>query len=114
MILPLPDWATYIVAVLVLVLGVGRLVRIIYYDDFPLSVKLRILWDRVTGDSLWNKLFHCPWCLTPWVMLGAMGWFALGLYQPWAAWSWWLFWGWMALSYVATMIIVRDEPEDHE
>lgn len=110
MILPLPDWATYIVAVLVLVLGAGRLTRIITYDDFPPAIWARAAWDRVTNDGDWAKLAHCFWCAGPWVTLAAMGWFAAGLAVTWIAWTWWLFWGWLALSYVTSMIVARDEP----
>ena len=105
-----------IAAVLVAVLGVGRLARIVIYDAFPPSVWLRTKWDDLTYSKAkndynsWNKLLHCPWCLVPWIMLIAIGWFLLGLEYEWAAWAWWLFWGWLALSYVSTMIYVRDEP----
>lgn len=117
MILPLPDWATLIVAVLTIVLGVGRLSRVITYDTFPPAAKVRALWDKITSgadgeDGPWTILLHCFWCFTPWLMLVAMGWFALGLYVAWVAWAWWLFWGWLALSYVTSMVIVRDDPTD--
>jgi hypothetical protein len=103
---------TIIAAVLVAVLGVGRLARIALYDAFPPAIWLRLKWDDLTDGSSWNKLLHCPWCLIPWIMLVAIGWFLLGLHVEWVAWAWWLFWGWMALSYVSTMIYVRDEPSD--
>ena len=104
---------TIIAAALVAVLGVGRFVRIIIFDAFPPAVWFRIKWDDLTHKSSWNKLFHCPWCLIPWVMLASIGWFFGGLYGPvWIAWAWWLFWGWLALAYVATMIYVRDEPAE--
>jgi hypothetical protein len=102
-----------VAAVLVAVFGVGRLSRIITYDDFPPSVAVRIWWSKVTHDGGWAKLAHCFWCATPWIMLGSMGWFALGFVLTWVAWAWWLFWGWLALSYITSIIIGRDEPRDN-
>jgi hypothetical protein len=109
-----------IAAVAVAVLGVGRFVRVAIYDAFPPAVWLRIQWDTLTDSprrprlQSWNKLMHCPWCLTPWVMLACIGWFFAGLEVAWIAWVWWLFWGWLALSYVATMIYLRDEPREND
>jgi len=117
-ILPLPDWATYIVAVLVAIVGVGRLSRVIVYDAFPPVAKLRLMWVNATvnrdgEDGPWTPLLTCFWCFTPWLMLFAMGWFAVGLAVPFLAWAWWIFWGWLALSYLSSMLIARDEPADH-
>lgn len=112
MILPLPDWATYIVAVAVLLLGVGRLVRVVTYDDFPPAARVRAAWDRLTDDGDWAKLVHCYWCFAPWMTLFAMGWWTVGVFVTWIAWAWWIFWGWLALSYVVSMIVARDEPAE--
>lgn len=106
-----------VAASLVAVLGVGRLARVIIYDAFPPAVWLRIKWDTLTDTPSersalhsWNKLLHCPWCLVPWLMLACIGWYVAGVFvAAWIAWAWWLFWGWLALSYVASMIYVRDE-----
>lgn len=99
-------------AVVVLVIGVGRVARLVTYDKFPPAAALREWWTRVTakrkGD--WGLLLWCQWCFTPWLMLVAGGWFLLTFSHPFWAWSWWLFWGWMALSYLASMVVARDEP----
>lgn len=105
---------TLIAASVVAVLGVYRLGRVIIYDSFPPAVWLRIKWDDLTyrnGEATsWNLLLHCPWCLLPWLMLGAGGWFALGWFVvPGLLWAWWLFWGWLALAGLASMVYVRDE-----
>ena len=106
------DPLTILAAVAVAVLGVYRLARVIIYDTFPPSIWVRIKWDDWTHDSSWNTLLHCPWCLVPWIMLVAIGWFFLGLFVAvWIAWAWWIFWGWLALSGLATMVYVRDEPQ---
>jgi hypothetical protein len=95
-------------AAAVITLGAGRLTRIITYDDFPPAAHARALWDRITNDGPWSKLAHCFWCAGPWVTLVALGSGILsGLH-----WGWWLFWGWLALSYVTSIIIARDEPRD--
>lgn len=101
-----------VAAVLVAVLGVGRLVRVITQDSFPPAVWFRIKWDYVTrdrqtgADGKWGLLANCVWCLTPWMMAICIAWgLATGFH-----WSWWLFWGWLGLSYITSMVIVRDEP----
>lgn len=99
-------------AVLVAVLGVGRMARLVTHDQFPPSAWLRAFWqDKVTAKRpAWSLLFICFWCLSPWIMLVAIVWFLFTLQYEWVAWAWWFFWGWMALSYVAAMITARDEP----
>lgn len=101
-----------ILAILVGILGVGRLTRVMVHDDFPPATWWRMTWDKITHDGPWSKLFHCWWCLSFWVALVAIGWFLLTDVHPVFLWSWWIFWGALALSYVATMVIVRDEPGD--
>lgn len=109
------DPLTIVAAVLVAVLGVGRLARVIIYDAFPPAAWLRakwadLMWDRQRQESNpWGLLLNCPWCLIPWIMAACIGWFFGGLAIEWVAWSWWLFWGWLALAYVSSMVYVRDE-----
>jgi hypothetical protein len=94
-------------AVVVAVFGVGRLSRILTYDDFPPAAWARDRWDRLTRDGSWSKLAHCQWCATPWIMAGCIAWAWLsGLH-----WTWWLFWAWLGISYLASIVIARDEPE---
>ena len=99
-----------ILAILVAILGIGRLTRAIVHDDFPPAVWWRIKWEDWTHGGPWTKLFTCWWCLSFWVALACIGWFLLIDVHEFFMWSWWIFWGALALSYVATMIIVRDEP----
>jgi hypothetical protein len=107
-----PWWVTVILAVPTLILGTGRLSRAIYHDAFPPSIWFRIQWDKLTEGSDWNLLMHCPWCITHWLVLGSMGAFALGFIWPWVWVVWWLWHTWFALSYLTSMVIVRDEPEE--
>jgi hypothetical protein len=106
------DWITWVAAFAIGALGTGRLARAIYHDDFPPSIWFRIQWDKLTEGSSWNMLFHCPWCVTHWIAALCLGWFILGIFWVPAMIAWWVFFGWFALSYVASMIIVRDEPEE--
>ena len=101
-----PLWMMIVAAVLITILGSARLSRIITHDDFPPAVWARIQWDTLTKDGPWSKLAHCHWCATPWITLVCISWGALSSFH----WSWWLFWGWLALAYVASIILARDEP----
>jgi hypothetical protein len=112
MILPLgllDDLPVVVLAIITAVFGVGRLTRVIVYDDFPPAVWWRIRWSKWTHDSAWTKLFTCYWCLSPWIMLACLAWWYVGLYVLWITIAWWIFWGWLALSYIAAIIIAHDE-----
>lgn len=92
---------------LVLVFGVARLGRLITHDDYPPAEWVRVRWVALVGDK-WGKLFLCPWCMNPYLVAIALAWaYFTGLH-----WSWWVFWGWMAASQVATTISMYDEPAE--
>ena len=95
------------------VLGVGRLTRVIVHDPFPPAIQVRMAWDRLVGDdSPWSKLFHCWWCMSFWITMFCIGWFMLGQIDGWA-WVnvlWWIVWGGLSISYLAAIVIARDEP----
>lgn len=101
-----------LVILLTAVLGVGRLVRVITYDQFPPSIWWRDTWRRITNDGPWAKLFTCFWCLPFWVVLVNFGWFYAGTFVDWIAIAWWVFWGALAVAYLASMVIARDSPEE--
>lgn len=103
-----PPW-TILSVLVIAVFGVGRLARLITYDDFPPSVWWRMTWAKITDDGKWTKLFTCYWCLTPWLMLGALAVLGLSWDIPWLAVVWLAFFGWLALSYITSMIVNRDE-----
>lgn len=110
--IPHEIWAQ-IAAIVTAVLGVGRLTRIVTYDDYPPTVALRTWWvDSVTRGNGWAKLLTCYWCFSPWLMAVCLGWGLASFGQTWEC-VWWIFWGWLALSYLASMIIARDEPPEH-
>jgi hypothetical protein len=98
--------------VAVAVLGVARLTRAIVYDDFPPSVWVRDLWRRMTREGEWMMLLFCWWCLAFWVALACIGWWIGGQHVEWVAWAWWIFWGGLAIGYLAPMVIVRDGQQE--
>ena len=100
------------VAVLTAVFGVGRLTRVLTYDSYPPAVWVRNKWSALTKDGDWSLLARCFWCASPWVMAVAMAWFWWGTTVVWVGVAWWIFWGWLALSYVSAMVIARDDPHD--
>jgi hypothetical protein len=103
----------WIAAVVVAVLGAARFTRLIVHDTYPPAVAVRQWWVRVTWDDKtstegrWGLLATCHWCASPYV-------FALVLGSGWLSdlhWGWWLFWGWLAGSYLTAMVVERDEKD---
>jgi hypothetical protein len=97
----------WIVAFVVGSLSAGRITRLFTADDFPPIVWLRIKWDDKTDESGWNKLFHCHWCFSMWVVVPIGLWAWLSNLHT----SWWVFNAIMAAAYVAPMIVERDQKD---
>lgn len=108
-ILNYDNWPLLLVAGLTAIFGVGRLVRVIIFDAWPPTVWLRVTWQDRFGSDGWAKILLCPWCLTPWIMAVCIGWFLIGNLVLWIGIVWWVIWGWLALSYVASIVIAYDE-----
>ena len=103
----------WLAAIAVGVLGAGRLTRLLVHDSYPPAQRLRQWWTARTWDKEkdeagpWGLLVTCHWCASPYV-------FALVLASAWATslhWAWWLFWGWLAGSYLVAMVVERDEKD---
>lgn len=94
-----------VAAVLVGIVSSARLTRLLTQDSFPPVVWLRVKWDDKTDGNGWNVLFHCHWCMSFWTTLGVGAWGYLSELHE----SWWLVNGLLAASYVAAMIVERDE-----
>lgn len=109
-----PDLVYLLLAAGVAVFGVGRLSRVLTVDLFPPAAWVRMKWSALTRDGDWSLLARCFWCATPWIMAVAIGWFWVGTLVVWIGIAWWIFWGWLALAYIATIIIARDEPAERE
>lgn len=108
------SWWEAILAVVVGVVGSARLTRVITIDDYPPTIAIRIWWDTITKDGAWSKLVHCPWCMGPWVTLAALGSFIVSFANPGLGIAWWLFWGWLTLSYWTSQYVYFDQGKDSE
>ena len=88
----------------------ARVGRLIGFDSYPPAVWFRIKWDNWTHNSDWNKLVHCGYCSAPYIVAadGAWGYFTHGTHMQLA---WWLVNGWLAASYIASMVIAYDGDE---
>lgn len=102
-----------IAAVIVGVIGVARLTRLLVIDTWPPVVSIRMWWYRRTmvkdgpdkGDEgPWFALVSCPYCAAPYIAAVIMAWALLTDLH----WSWWVFNGWLAASYLASIIVVKD------
>lgn len=103
----MPDLLEIVLAAIVGVVGVARLTRLVVDDDFPPVVWLRTLYLSHTSAS-WGVLVSCPFCVAPYFGALALAWAEVSHLH----WTWWVFWGWLAGSYVASMIVVRDTPPE--
>lgn len=90
------------------ILSSARLTRLITQDVFPPAAWARSKWDNLTGDTDWRTLFHCHWCMAPWTTLAVGLWGYLSDLHI----SWWFFNVWLAASYIASMVVERDEVVD--
>lgn len=94
-----------VLAAVTSVLAVARLTRLLIEDDFPPAVWLRERYQSSVPHQ-WAGLAACPFCLAPWLQLGSLSWaWASGLSH-----LWWFVHLWLALSYLAAMVVVRDQP----
>lgn len=114
------------------VVGIARAVRLVTSDTWPPIKALRDRWkvataqrDPETGEHVrdedgdlvpgpWTDLLTCPFCFAPYptaVALGAAIW--AGIWSPdlgtLAGW-WWTLAVWASASYLAAMVVLRDEP----
>ena len=98
-----PEW---ILAVAIAILGTARVTRVATYDDLPPAEWIRVRWIALVGDK-WGKLVTCIWCGQPYIAAICMA----HAYFSDLHWSWWVFWGWMALSQAGSTLLSYDEPE---
>lgn len=86
------------------VVSVARLTRLITQDTYPPTVWLRIKWEDLTDGTGWEKLATCPWCAAPYIAAVIGGWGWLTDFQT----AWWAVNIWLAGSYLAAMVVIRD------
>lgn len=97
----------WVFASIIAVLGTARVVRLVVFDDFPPIVWVRIKWADLTDGTPWTKLTECGYCNAPYFAAANLAW----AYFSDLHWSWWLFNGWLALSYVAPIVVSYDQPD---
>jgi hypothetical protein len=110
---PLTDSSPWLllVAAVVSVLAVARFTRLLVHDDFPPALWLRQAYTDAVPEQ-WAGLVTCPFCLAPWLELVSLLWAWFGGLDltTLAGALWWLTHTWFALSYLAAMVVVRDQP----
>lgn len=94
-------------AVIVGIVSAARLTRLSTQDSFPPAVWWRMKWETLTADGPWSPLAFCHWCVAPWMTLLVL---VTGLLSEFHV-AWWFVNGWLAASYVASMIVERDEKD---
>jgi hypothetical protein len=101
------DWFGWVAASLIAVVGVGRLTRLTAEDSWPPVAWLRHKWVARFNGSGWVDLAICPFCQAPYHAAVAGLW-------AWATdfhWTWWVFYGWLSVAYLAAMLVARDIPD---
>lgn len=109
-----------LVAFLLAVIGTARVTRLIVHDSYPPIERLRIgflRWaSRTPRRGPWSPLMTCPFCAAPYIAAVVLA--AAVLADVWSpdlgtvnGW-WWLLAVWASVSYLAAMLVVRDEPYD--
>ncbi len=87
------------------VVGAARITRLVTKDHWPPMAFVRRKYVELTGDSEWSVLAECPFCVAPYVVAADLAWAVNSDLDK----KWWLFNGWMAASYAAAWIVVRDD-----
>lgn len=100
------EFWTILAASIVAVFGVARLTRLTSEDNFPPVAAVRNWWIARFNKSNWSELAICPFCQAPYHAAIAFAWGWLSDLH----WSWWAFYGWLALAYAAAIVVARDIP----
>jgi hypothetical protein len=111
---PLTDPFTFLVAGLVLILAVERVLRLVVDDDYPPMVWAREKFVNAVPEK-WGKLVECPWCAAPYIAAGFLAWTAIDyrwMFGYGLHWTWWLFNAWLAISWIASWLSLRDVPPE--
>ena len=90
------------------VVAAARLTRLVTKDHWPPMAKVRRKYVELTGDSDWSVLAECPFCVAPYVVAADLAWAVGSDLDK----KWWMVNGWLAASYAASWIVVRDDVPD--
>jgi hypothetical protein len=92
-------------AVPVGIVAAARLTRLVTKDHWPPMSFLRRKYVELTEGTEWSVLAECPFCVAPYVVAADLAWaLKSDVSKP-----WWVFNGWLAASYAASLIVVRDD-----
>ena len=103
----MPDTLTMIAAIVAGTLGTARATRLVVDDDYPPVVWLRDAWRRLTNDGPWATLVDCAFCAAPYLAAANLAWAILSDLHP----AWWIVNTWLAVAYLAAIVVVHDTPE---
>ena len=87
------------------VVGAARLTRLVTKDHWPPMAYVRRKYVELTEGTEWSVLAECPFCVAPYVVAADLAWALRSDLDR----SWWVTNGWLAASYAASWIVVRDD-----
>ena len=90
------------------VVAAARLTRLVTKDHWPPMSWARRKYVELTNDSEWSVLAECPFCVAPYIVAADLAWAARSDLDR----TWWMVNGWLAASYAASWIVVRDDVPD--
>lgn len=96
---------TWVAIAVISVVSAARITRLMTYDIFPPIKWIREKYINAFPEgSDWATLWVCPYCFGMYSAAFVLLW---GHLSHWDIY-WWLFNGWMAMSYAAAVFMVHD------
>lgn len=103
------DYMQYAVAAIVTVIAVARVTKLITEDTWPPAQWGRDRWFDMFGPtSGWRELVICPFCTAPYVAAIDLAVAYFTDMHP----IWWAVNIWLAVSYLAAIVVARDIPAE--
>jgi hypothetical protein len=90
------------------VVAAARLTRLVTKDHWPPMSWVRRKYVELTNGTEWSVLAECPFCVAPYVVAADLTWALKSDLDR----KWWVVNGWLAASYAASWIVVRDDVPD--
>jgi len=87
------------------VVAAARLTRLVTKDHWPPMAFVRRKYVEATEGTEWSVLAECPFCVAPYVVAADLAWALRSDLDK----AWWVVNGWLAASYAASLIVVRDD-----
>lgn len=103
-------------------IAVGRSARLVVHDHYPPMITVRTWWlNQTVMKGGWREGWApllvgkdggsgCPFCFAPYAAAVDLAWYLLA--DGWWADAWWVVNLWAAGSYLAAIIVLRDEPPE--